>query len=211
MTARTLLPTLLLLAAGAPALHAAPVTVYECTEPDGIITVQTGEPCPAGQPQRIRVVDAPPPLTLQPAHVSGRRLVLQELPVLRRGPANGEGDAQAVAEKRTPPPPLFQCVRYDGQRYLHDDGAPPAQCRPLQTVGIGGMPGMGAGQACERVHDECEPVPGEALCQAWDTRVREAEFRWKFAGSGREAAPLRAAYEELAGIQAASTCGADPD
>lgn len=207
-----LLPALLLLAAAVPGLHAEPVTVYECTEPDGIITVRTGTPCPEGQPQRIRVVDAPPPLTLQPPHVQGRRLVPQELPVLRSGPVDsGDDETAAVAEERTAPPPLFQCVRYDGQRYLHDNGDPPAQCRPLQTVGIGGVPGMGAGQACERVYDECEPVPGEALCQAWDTRMREAEFRWKFAGSGREAGPLRAAYEELAAIHAASTCSDGPD
>ena len=203
-------PLAVLLLAAAPLLHAAPVTVYECTEPDGIITVRTGAPCPEGQPQRIRVVDAPPPLTLQPAHVTERRLAPQELPVLRRGPVEGDDGEEAVAEAPAPPPPLFQCVRYDGQRYLHDSGDPPPQCRPLQTVGIGGVPGMGAGQACERVYDECEPVPEESLCQAWDTRVREAEFRWKFAGSRREARPLHAAWEELAGIHAASACVAGP-
>lgn len=202
----------LVLMAAASALRAEPVTVYECTEPDGIITVRTGLPCPEGQPQRIRVVDAPPPLTLQPAYVMERRLQPQGLPVLRSAPS-GSDDDEGIAgtPEPEPPPPLFQCVRYDGHRYLHDNDAPPAHCRPLQTVGIGGVPGIGAGQACERVYDECEPVPDEALCQAWDTRVREAEFRWKFAGSGSEAAPLRARHEELAGIHAASTCSLGAD
>lgn len=202
--ARSLLPALLLLAA-APMLRAEPVTVYECTEPDGIITVRTGSPCPPGQPQRVRVVDAPPPLTLQPAYVPERRLAPQDLPVLRPGPA-GDDEASAAEPERTAPPPLFQCVRYDGHRYFHEDADPPAHCRPLQTVGIGGVPGIGAGQACERVYDECEPIPEEALCQAWDTRVREAEFRWKFAGAGREALRLQADYEALAAVLAASAC-----
>ncbi|NLG59801.1 MAG: hypothetical protein GX538_06535 [Gammaproteobacteria bacterium] len=192
----------------APGLQAEPVTVYECTEPDGIITVRTGSPCPPGQPQRIRVVDPPPPLTLQPAHVQERRLAPQELPKLRAGTATAAGAEAAEPPPPEPPPPLFQCVRYDGHRYFHDDGQPEPHCRPLQTVGIGGVPGIGAGQACERVYDECEPVPPEALCQAWDTRVREAEFHWKFAGSSREARPLQARHEELAAILAGSTCAA---
>ena len=213
MTTRRILPTLLpalLLAAAVPALHAEPVSVYECTEADGMVTVRTGTPCPEGQPQRIRMVDPPPPVTLQPPYVEGRVLAPQELPVLSAGSVVS-AEEEAEAQERTPPPPLFQCLRYDGQRYLHDNDDPPSRCRPLQTVGIGGVPGIGAGQACERVHDECEPVPADGLCRAWDTRVREAEFRWKFAGSGREAESLRAAYEELAAIHAASTCGADPD
>lgn len=205
MSARSLLPALLLLAV-APLLRAEPVTVYECTEPEGIVTVRTGSPCPPGQPQRIRVVDAPPPLTLQPAYVQERRLVPQEVPALRAAPTGGDEATAAAESERGPPPPLFQCVRYDGHRYFHEDADPPAHCRPLQTVGIGGVPGIGAGQACERVYDECEPVPEEALCQAWDTRVREAGFRWKFAGPGREAVPLRADYEALAAVLAASAC-----
>ena len=212
MSARSLLTAMLLLAA--PVLQAGPVTVYECTEPDGIITVKTGAPCPAGQPQRIRVVDAPPPLTLQPAYVQERRLAPQALPTLRPAPSSDDdaaaAEAAAAEQQHTPPPPLFQCVRYDGHRYFHEDPDPPAHCRPLQTVGIGGVPGIGAGQACERVYDECEPVLEEALCRAWDTRVDEAEFRWKFAGSGREAAPLQARYEQLAAVLAASACSA-PD
>lgn len=196
--------------AAIPALHGEPVTVYECTEPDGIITVRTGSPCPEGRPQRIRVVDPPPPVTLQPAFVAERRLQPQALPVLRAGPAGDDGQA-APAPEPVEPPALFQCVRYDGHRYFHDDDSPPSHCRPLQTVGIGGLPGIGAGQACERVHDECEPVPEDALCRAWETRVREAEFRWKFAGPGAGATSLRAAYEDLAATLEASTCSAPPD
>ena len=194
--------------AAIPALHGEPVTVYECTEPDGIVTVRTRSPCPEGQRQPIRVVDPPPPVTLQPSFVAERRLQPQALPVLRAGPAGDDGQP---APEPVEPPALFQCVRYDGHRYFHDDDSPPSHCRPLQTVGIGGLPGIGAGQACERVHDECEPVPEDALCRAWETRVREAEFRWKFAGPGAGATSLRAAYEDLAATLEASTCSAAPD
>src|SRR5690625_1784104 len=78
-------PLLPLPRAPAWALQAGPVTVYQCTEPYGSITVQTSGPCAEGRPQRIRVVDAPPPVTLRPPAVEGRLLQPSQLPVLRAG------------------------------------------------------------------------------------------------------------------------------
>lgn len=206
MIRKLTLSTALLLAA-APALPAGPVTVYQCTEPDGSITLQTDEPCPEGRQQEIRVVNVPPPVTLRPPYVEPRVLRPSQLPVLRAGVEQTErADGQAVVAEPEPPPPLFQCTRWDNTRYLHENDEPEPQCRPLQTVGIGGVPGVGAGRACERVHDACEPVPDDALCQAWETRLRETEFHWKFADSRRDAESLRAEYERLARIHGASTC-----
>lgn len=210
MTARTALVAALLLAA-APALPAGPVTVYQCTEPDGSITLQTDAPCPPGREQQVRVVNVPPPVNLPPPHVEPRVLQPSQLPVLRAGARQAGEEAAAAAVEPEPPPPLFQCTRWDNTRHLREDDAPEPQCRPLQTVGIGGVPGLGAGQACERVRDACEPVAADALCQAWETRLRETEFRWKFAASRREAESLRLEYERLARIHGASTCVAqDP-
>lgn len=203
---RTAFVSAALLLAAAPAPATGPVTVYQCTQADGSITLQTDGPCPEGIPQEIRIVNVPPPVTLQPPHVEPRLLRPSELPVLRAGAREAVDEAAAAAVETGPPPPLFQCTRWDDTRYLHENGEPEPQCRPLQTVGIGGVPGIGAGQACERVYDECEPIPEEALCRAWDTRVREAEFRWKFAGAGREALRLQADYEALAAVLAASAC-----
>lgn len=197
-----------LLLASAPSAATGPVTVYMCTEPDGSITLQTDEPCPEGRPQQVRVVNVPPPLTFQAPHVAPRVLQPTELPVLRAAAAEAAEEAGAAVAERGPPPPLFHCARWDGTRYLHDNDSPEPQCRPLQTVGIGGVPGIGAGQACERVYDECHPVADEALCQAWETRIRETEFRWKFADTRRDAEVHRAEYERLARIHGASICAA---
>lgn len=210
MSVRALLSAALLLAAtAAPA--SGPTTVYKCTGPDGSIILQTEEACPEGFAQEIRVVNVPPPVTLLPAYVEPRVLQPSQLPVLRAGALQAGADAAAEAPVREPPPPLFHCTRWDGTGYLHEDGDPAPECRPMATVGIGGVPGVGAGQACERVPIQCQPVAGEALCQAWETRLRETEFHWKFAGSRREAGALRAEYERLARIHGASTCVAPPE
>ncbi|MGY0633836.1 DUF4124 domain-containing protein [Luteimonas sp. A478] len=197
---------LLLLAAllAASSAAAAPATIYQCTEPDGTITVQNS-PCPEGQPQRIRIVDVPPPVTLQPPHVQPRTLKPTALPQLHAASAA----APEELVERGPPPALFHCTRYDNTRYLQESEEPETNCRPMETVGIGGVPGIGAGMACERVRDECDPVPDEALCQAWETRLRETEFRWQFSTDRRDSRALRSEYEQLSAIYAASTCAAD--
>src|SRR5699024_5265271 len=121
MIRKVILSTALLLAA-APALPAGPVTVYQCTEPDGSITLQTDGPCPEGRQQEIRVVNVPPPVTLLPPYVEPRVLQPSQLPVLRAGVAQAEQtDEPAAATEPEPPPPLFQCIRWDDTRYLHEN------------------------------------------------------------------------------------------
>ena len=196
-----LLPVALLLA---PVAMAEPVTIYQCTEADGSITVQN-DPCPEGVPQRARVVDVPPPLTMRPPQVESRVLRPTALPQLHAGSATlGQEPLE-----REPPPALFRCNRYDNTRYLHESAEPDPHCRPLETVGIGGVPGIGAGLACERVRDECEPVPEQDLCQAWETRLRETEFRWQFATDRRDSQALGIEYERLSTLYNSSSCVAD--
>lgn len=200
MKRAALLPALLL----AWSALAAPVTIYQCTEADGSITVQN-DPCPEGVPQRARVVDVPPPLTMRPPQVESRVLRPTALPQLHAGSATlGQEPLE-----REPPPALFRCNRYDNTRYLHESAEPEPHCRPLETVGIGGVPGIGAGLACERVRDECEPVPAEDLCQAWETRLRETEFRWQFATDRRDSQALGIEYERLSTLYNSSSCVAD--
>lgn len=193
---------------------AAPVqagdTIYRCTDADGTVTLQNAQPCASGQRQDTIAVDVPPPFpAFVPPPVAQTRL-LQVHPVTRVDDDDGHDiDTAAHAEAEpVPPPPLFQCRRWDDEPYITEDDTPATRCRPLKTVGIGGLPELGAGQACEQVVDVCEPVPEDVLCRTWSTRVQEAEFRWKMAPRGIDARDRQAEYARLAALHDGSTCAA---
>ena len=185
---------------------AEPTVIYRCTAPDGEVIFQNGTPCTAGHQQQRRVIDIAAPLpAFVPAPPAPERVPavpsISTLPAAV--PATPDADGEALA--KSPPPALYSCRVYDNSTYWREDDAPPARCRPLQTVGIGGVPRMGAGEACERHEDVCTAVPVDDLCRAWDARVREAEFRWRFGDSGtRESAGVE--YERLFKQLQASAC-----
>ena len=187
-------------------VSAEPTVIYRCTAPDGEVIFQNGTPCTAGHQQQRRVIDIAAPLpAFVPAPPAPERVPavpsISTLPAAV--PATPDADGEALA--KSPPPALYNCRVYDNSTYWREDDAPPARCRPLQTVGIGGVPGMGAGEACERHEDVCTAVPADDLCRAWDARVREAEFRWRFGDSGtRESAGVE--YERLFKQLQASAC-----
>lgn len=196
----------------APALaQQSDMVIYHCTDAAGAVTVQNDTPCPAGSTQKTRVIEPPPPL---PAYVP---MTLPEPATSRLAPItrvkrrdDGFDPTTLVIDlELRPPPPLFLCVTYDQARYYTESSEPASRCQPMATVGIGGLQGLGAGEACMHVTDVCEPVPDDALCEAWDTRVREAEFRWKFAGGHYDARDRRGEYETLARIRDTSTCAAE--
>ncbi|MDR6991923.1 DUF4124 domain-containing protein [Luteimonas sp. 3794] len=179
--------------------------IYRCTDAAGAVTFQNGTACPAGHTQQRRVVEMATPM---PAFVSppAPSVAPPQVPLISRLPA-----AEALAPReedaqRQPPPALFACRVFDNSSYWREDDSPPLRCRPMRTVGIGGLPGLEAGQACEQVADVCEAVPVDALCSAWETRVREAEFRWRYAQT-REQPPLRLEYEQLFSTWRDSSCG----
>ncbi|MCD9027342.1 DUF4124 domain-containing protein [Luteimonas sp. BDR2-5] len=197
-----LLP-LLWLAGGAQA--DADNVVYRCEDASGAVTFQNGTPCAKGMRQQRRVVEIAAPL---PAFVPPPQAdVAPSVPLIStlRLAELGTGDVDEDAPPREPPPPLFACRVYDDSSYYREDDTPPTRCRPLQTVGIGSVPGMGAGQACEHVEDVCTAVPADSLCRVWETRVREAEFRWQYA-QGRERERLRQEYEALFTTYSDSDC-----
>lgn len=189
----------------APALQAAPTVIYRCTGADGAVTFQNDTPCAAGQQQQRRVIDiaAPIPAFTPPPVVPE---AAPGVPLISELPAPAETALESPEDASRPPPPtLFTCRMYDNRSYWRDDGTPPLRCRPLPTVGIGGLPGMGAGQACEMHADVCTEVPETERCLAWDNRVREAEFRWRFGEPGeRESARLD--YERLFTLLQTSHC-----
>ncbi|MFC7300619.1 hypothetical protein [Cognatiluteimonas weifangensis] len=181
------------------------VVIYRCTDASGQVTVQNDVACPPGTRQRKQVIDVPPPLpSYQPRDVRMPAVVAEE---------RAQADAAIAAAlpppvpaaARQPPPPLFQCSTWDQQQYLTEEATPQERCAPLQVVGLDGVSPQGAARACQTVVDACQPVAAEALCQAWQRRVDEAEFRWKFAGAGAGDA-RRLEYEQLAATLANSAC-----
>lgn len=181
---------------------AATTVIYRCTDAAGAVTFQNDAPCPAGQAQQRRVVEMATPM---PTYIAppAAPVAQPRVPLIStlQAPA-----AEAGADEPPPPPALYACRVYDNSTYWREDDTPPPRCRPLQTVGIGGLPGMGAGQACEQMADVCEAVPEAALCSSWETRVREAEFRWRYAQT-REQPQLRLEYEQLFSTWRDSSCG----
>ncbi|QCO66830.1 DUF4124 domain-containing protein [Luteimonas yindakuii] len=181
--------------------------IYRCTAADGTVTLQNAEACPAGQRQQVIEVDVAPPLpAFVPAQPPPGLRVLPVTAVVPPADTTTPPDPIATAEPE-PPPPLYQCTRWDNERYLTEDAVPATRCRPLNTTGIGGLSTMGAGQACEQVEDRCAVVPEDNLCRAWKSRVDEAEFRFKVTPAQSPAARARQEeYAALAATYAASTC-----
>ena len=107
--------------------------------------------------------------------------------------------------ERKPPPALFTCKSFEQDTYFSDSGEAPPRCVAAQTTGIGGNTGLGAGEACIVLTDECAPVADAALCETWLRRVNEAEFRWKFARA-EAGDPRKLEYDRLAKILGDSNC-----
>lgn len=201
---------LLMLMAGFAMPSAAQDTViYRCTDAKGQLTLQNGTPCPAGSRQEIRrigAVPSAPPATSAPALPVER---LSPPPgasdfVLVRGPVAEQGPPPDPARVRNPPPPLFECRDWQGERYMSDVEIPPKVCVPLNVVGIDGSQELAAGSACEMRTDACQAVPDTQLCAAWKRRIDEAQFRVRY-GSGSTVA-RQAEYTRLREAWLGTTC-----
>lgn len=118
-------------------------------------------------------------------------------------PKPGDVDAQADANK-PPLPPIFQCQRADGARYLHELEPAPAHCEMLSVVGLGGNTPLNAA-SCEVIRDSCEELPEVARCGNWQQRFRDARGRERFATPDNQAAAT-AERERLGAVLEASSC-----
>lgn len=181
------------------------VHIYRCTDASGALTVQNDQPCPAGHRQQVQVIDVPPPL---PAYVSRAErmpdVVAAEQAAVEAAILEALPAPVPIGE-RTAPPALFQCTTWDNTVYLTEDETPARRCAPMRVVGLDGRARPGMGAACQVTQDTCEAVAEDALCAAWQRRVDEAEFRWKFARAPA-GDPRHVAYEQLAATLANSTC-----
>lgn len=203
-----------------PKSAAQSVTMYRCTDALGRVTLQNDVPCPKGSQEERRSVDidasaAPFPDMLPPAAPVA---AAQPEPATEVAAGNdGEGtqsdfaqvlplpDARTPKGQRLPPPPLFRCRTVENDTYLADTGEPRERCVAMDTVGIGGMQGLGAGQACSVVFDQCQRVPDEDACDAWRLRVNQAQSAWTF-GRADSRGELKDAYERAARVVAETTC-----
>lgn len=210
MKFRHVLPALLLFASWA---NAEEVVFYRCTDASGALTIQN-MPCPKGSKQEKKVMQsvntvpmggAAPAKPASP-HVPPPASPAATLAVAPAAPATPT-PAEAPAEKRLPPPVLFQCTTYDKDTYITEGEEPQSRCVPLRTVGLDGNPQTGAGEACEMMRDQCARVADGALCEAWKKRVGETEVAWRFARPGNEA-KNKAEFERTQKILRESACGA---
>ena len=119
-------------------------------------------------------------------------------------PSHPAESANAVPLVPGSPPQLYACRTWDERDLLTEDATPAERCAPLQVVAADGSTRSDAA-ACEKVTDQCEAVPAESLCTAWQRRVDEAEFRWRFAGAKQDD-ERRREYEVLKAKLAQSDC-----
>lgn len=188
-----------------PAQQQEQVRIYRCTDASGALLIQNDQPCPPGHAQEVQVIDVPPTL---PAYVSREarmpEVVAAEQAAVETAILEALPEPVPVGERRAPPA-LFQCTTWDNTVYLTEDETPAQRCAPMRIVGLDGRPRPGMGAACQTTQDRCEAVTEDALCAAWQRRVDEAEFRWKFARAPA-GDPRHVEYEKLAATLANSSC-----
>lgn len=184
------------------------IHIFRCTDAAGRVTLQNDVPCPKGTRQQQQVVEAPPPV---PAYVPHEEpmpapVAAERADQAAETPAPPPEGANAAPAVPAPPPQLYACRTWDERDFLTEDATPAERCAPLQVVAADGSTRSDAA-ACEKVTDQCEAVPAEALCTAWQRRVDEAEFRWRFAG-GKQDDDRRREYEQLKATLARGNCDA---
>ena len=214
----------LVLSTSTDAMAQQAVVLYRCTDARGVVTLQNDTPCPKGQRQEKRVVEAaataapfPVPLPSPPAEIvqmpaaPSRPQADQAIPsnavdtLAPVSPVLPLPAAQTRPGERLPPPPLYQCNTVENDSYLSDTPDPKPRCVRVETVGIDGSQQLGAGQACTMVYDQCQRIPDGAACPAWRKRVNEAQAAWTFARAD-SADALKAEYDRIARVVAETTC-----
>jgi hypothetical protein len=190
----------------------AQVVIYRCTDAAGAVTLQNGTPCPKGSKQQKKVMETPAPAPMTVAPVSPPAPVEPEparTPVVAPAPPpaptapTAPTAPQLVIAPRQPPPALFECETWNGDRYFGETAQPPPRCAPLQVTGLDGTGAMAGGAACQMMEDRCQPVADAALCDAWRQRVRVLDARTTF-GSGETVTPAEA--ERIRSVLAESNC-----
>ena len=105
------LALLLVMAGVTVAANAAEITIYRCTDGKGRLTLRD-TPCKSGQTQQTLEMQRPvdPP----------RRKVATSPAVPEPQPSPAPAEAPPSYVVVTPPRPMYECVTYEGERYLSD-------------------------------------------------------------------------------------------
>ncbi|CBA17344.1 hypothetical protein XALC_2867 [Xanthomonas albilineans GPE PC73] len=191
--------------------HAEPVVFYRCTDAQDNLTVQN-QPCPKGMRQQKKIMQGvssaplpPEPATKRPPPAASAVAP----PVVATASPTTTAEPAPVAAPRPPPPALYSCTTREQQRYTGEVAEPPPRCIPLPTQGLDGSPDRAGGSACEVVHDQCQALPSDGLCAAWQAYVAEAETHWRFAIPEHTEA-LREEFQRRQQLLQASDCATSP-
>ncbi|MFT3754816.1 MAG: DUF4124 domain-containing protein [Pseudoxanthomonas sp.] len=206
----------------AHAAYAGDTAIYRCTDASGALTVQN-MPCPKGMTEQKTLMQVLPstPAAAKPATTTAPTTPPPATIALTPDPAASLPDEYRIldssnlpaantppppnADKRLPPPVLFQCTTWNRDGYISENPNPPPRCVPLRAVGLDGNPATGAGEVCEMKQDQCARVPDGALCAAWKKRLGETEVAWRF-GRAENAETNRAEHERVQRIVNESDC-----
>ena len=151
--------------AAAPAkAKATSVQLHRCTDARGKVTWQDDK-CPAGSKDELREmarpVDAPTRAAPAPA------------PVAMHAPPGPE--PVAPARELIPPPAMYVCTTYDGDRRFSENYDPNPRCEPM-VIYYPYPNQLTPEQAlsCRWVEDSCVRLSDREACAQWRARQKEA-------------------------------------
>ena len=152
-------------ASGEPASE---IRVYRCTDVAGNSRLQDAA-CRSGETQEIRTMQRP-----VDAPVS---------PVAAKPPASVTPATNSVLPTAiVPAPALYRCTDFDGKSRDSEHIDVNRRCMPLWVLGY-----QGNSQACRWVEDSCVRYEGDALCERWRLRAKDAELEARLTFGNRSA------------------------
>ena len=152
------------------------VKVYRCVDTKGRVSLQDS-PCAKSSTQATREMLRPKdaPAVKKNAVIKATRVapVPQALPVFI--PID-------------PPPVLYQCTNYEGKTRDSENYDPNPRCEPLWAQGYR-MEYFPIEQraTCSWVQDSCVRYEGEALCDRWKEKQKQAQSDLRYAFSSTSA------------------------
>ena len=160
----------LCLTASAESGPAAKMNVYRCTDTKGKVSLQDVPCADAGSQQVLEMTrpkDAEPAKKIAPDKPA---VIVAGVPM------------QPASIAFRPAPDLFRCTDFDGNVRDSEVFDTNPRCVPLWVLGYDS-----SSTACTWVEDSCVRYEGQALCERWRERLRQAELDQRHAPSSQVA------------------------